>query len=138
MPIVTAPINTSTITVDGSEYYVDNVTKIMNTGGTTFHFNNGSVTFLGVEFRTICMDYASGCPGVPPPPANATYTVPSGSGITVNVTFPDHSSETIAGAFPIVPVHFYKSSFHSNPRAGILIVYTESDPGYKSYLLVST
>jgi hypothetical protein len=123
------------MTVNGSQYYADNVTKIMNTQGTTFHFNNGSVTFLGVEFQTICTDYSSGCPGVPPPPANTTYTLPSGPGIALNVTFPDHSSEMIV--FPIV-VHFYAFSSHPNPRAGVLFVYANSGSGIKSYLLVST
>jgi hypothetical protein len=131
----TATVNTSTMTVNGSQYYADNVTKIMNTQGTTFHLDNGSVTFRGVEFQTICTDYSSGCPGVPPPPANTTYTLPSGPGITLNVTFPDHSSEMIV--FPIV-VHFYAFSNHANPRAGILFVYATSGSGIKSYLLVST
>ncbi len=125
------------MTVNGSQYYADNVTKIMNTQGTTFHFDNGSVTFLGVEFQTICTDYSSGCPGVPPPPANTTYTLPSGAGITLNVTFPDHTSERIAGAFPIL-VHFYAFSNHINPQAGILIVYANAGSDIKSYLLVST
>ena len=107
-------------------------------GTGTFHFNNGSVTFLGVEFQTICTDYASGCPGVPPPPANTTYTVATGAGITLNLTFPDHSSEVIAGAFPLVPVYFHAVSQHTNTQAGILIVYADSSPSYKSYLLVST
>jgi hypothetical protein len=129
-----------TTIVDGAPYYADNVTKIMSTGGTTFHFDNGSVTFLGVEFQTICTDYFSRCPGVPPLPANTTttYTVPSGPGITLDVTFPDHSSERIAGAFPIVPVYFYTFSHRTNPQAGVLILYTNSSPSYKSYLLVST
>jgi hypothetical protein len=132
----TATVNTSTVTVNGSQYYADNVTKIMNTQGTTFHFNNGSVTFLGVEFQTICTDYSSRCPGVPPPPANTTYTLPSGSGITLNVTFPDHNSERIA--FPILVHYLYAFSNHTNPRAGILFVYANSGSGIKSYLLVST
>jgi len=133
----TAAVNTSTTTVNGISYYADNVTSLMIAEDMgTFHFNNGSVTFLGVEFQTICTGYGSACPGVPAPPPGTTITVQSGPGITLNVTFPDHSSETISGGFPIGG--FEALSHHTNPQAGILIVYTNSSPFYKSYLLVST
>lgn len=132
------PFQLATMTVNGLTYFADNVTNVMiaeNPG--TFHFNNGSVTFLGVQFQTICTDYASECPGVPPPAPGAIFVGPSGAGITLNVAFPDHSSEMITGGFPLVPVYFYTFSHHTNPQAGILIVYTSSSPSYKSYLLVS-
>jgi hypothetical protein len=136
--VATPTVKSPTLVVNGSTYRDDNVTKIMNTQGMTFHFDNGSVTFLGVEFQTVCTDYASGCPGVPPPPANTTVTLATGAGITLNVTFPDDSSEVIGGGFPLVPVYFHAFSQHTDPQAGILVVYTDSSPGYKSYLLVST
>jgi hypothetical protein len=127
-----------TMTVNGSTYYADDVTSVMvaeNPG--TFHFDNGSVTFLGVTFQTLCTNYGDGCP-VPPPPPGTIQIVSSGAGISLNVTFPDHISETISGAFPLVPVYFYTFTHHTNPQAGILIVYTYASPSYKSYLLVST
>ena len=136
--VTTATVNAPTLVVNGSTYHDDNATKIMNTQGMTFHFDNGSVTFLGVEFQTVCTGYASGCPGVPPPPANTTVTLATGPGITLNLTFPDRSSEMIEGAFPMVPLYFHAFSQHTDPQAGILIVYTDSSPSYKSYLLVST
>jgi hypothetical protein len=126
------------MTVNGSPYYADNVTNIMIAEDPgTFHFNNESVTFLGVKFQTVCTDYASGCPGVPPPPPGVIFVAPTGAGITMDATFPDHSSEMITGAFPLVPVYFFAFSHHTNPQAGVLIIYTTSSPGYKSYLLVS-
>jgi hypothetical protein len=134
---VTQTTSKSTTTVNGTTYYADNVTSLMVAEGMgTFHFNNGSVTFLGVEFQTICTEYGSACPGVPAPPPGTTITLQSGPGITLNVTFPDHSSETISRAFPIGG--FEAFSCHNDPQAGILIMYTNSSPFYKSYLLVST
>lgn len=137
--IVTSTTGTMMITtVDGTTYYADNVTSLMIAEDMgTFHFNNGSVTFLGVTFQTICTDYYSQCPGVPPPPSGMTVTVASGAGISVNVTFADQASEDLVEGFPVVPVSFNALTSHSDPQAGILIVNTGSDAGYKVYLLVS-
>jgi hypothetical protein len=135
--IITSTGSTMTTIVDGAPYYADNVTDMI-VNSNSFHFNNGSVTFRGVNFQTICTTYAGGCPGVPAPPPGVTIAYPSGSGIAINVTFADHSSETVSGAFPLDPVHFHAFTLHTNPQAGILIVYTDSNPGFKSYLLVST
>jgi len=133
----TAAGTTSTTTVNGISYYVDNVTSLMVAEDPgTFHFENGSVTFLGVEFRTTCTDYASGCPGVSPPSADNIIVEPTGASITLNMTFTDRTSEVITGGFPIGGFHAF--SQHTNPQAGVLIVYTDSSPNYKSYLLVST
>ena len=136
---ITAGLTTVATAANGTTFYMDNVTSIMwaeDPG--TFHFDNGSVIFHGVTFQTICTDQLSGCPGVPPTTPGVTYTISSGAGITLNVTFPDHSSEMISGGFPTVPVRFSAYSHHTDPQAGILIVYTNSSPEYKSYLLVST
>jgi hypothetical protein len=134
---VSASENQTTMTVNGSSYYADNVTSVMvSEDPGFFHFSNGSVTFLGVQFTTICTSFGGGCP-VPPPPQGSTFTVPTGPGITLNVTFPDHTSETIVGAFPMLP-SFSAFTHHTNPQAGILIVYDESSSIFKSYLLVST
>jgi hypothetical protein len=112
----TATVNAPTLVVNGSTYHYDNVTSIMIAEDPgTFHFNNGSVTFLGVEFQTVCTDYASGCPGVPPPPANTTYTVPAGAGITLNLTFP-----TTAARSSQVPSRWYPSTSTPSPSALIL------------------
>jgi hypothetical protein len=128
----------STTAINGFVYLVDNVTSIMYAEDPgTLHFYNGSVTFLGVTFQTICTDYYSQCPGVPPPPPGMTVTIASGAGISVNVTFADQASEDLVGGFPLVPVSFNALTSHSDPQAGILIVNTGSDAGYKVYLLVS-
>ncbi len=131
--------NVSTTTVNGVVYFVDNVTSDMYAEDPgTFHFYNGSVTFLGVTFQTICTDHYSQCPGVPPPQPGTTITVASGAGISLNVTFADHASEALKGGFPLVPVSFRAFTTHGNPQAGILIVNPGGAHGdYKSYLLVS-
>ncbi len=136
--VTASSTETATAAFNGSSYYSDNVTGIMITENPgAFHFDNGSVTFMGVEFQTICTDYGAGCP-VPAPPPGTTFVVPSGASITLNVTFPDHSSEIVEGG-PLFagPVRSDTFSHHIDPQAGIMIVYNDSDPIYKSYLLVS-
>jgi hypothetical protein len=78
-----------TMTVNGSLYYADNISKDISVGNPgDSYFLNGSVTFLGVKFETLCPPSYSGCP-VPPGTTITTYTTMYIGAIRLNATFPD-------------------------------------------------
>lgn len=126
-------VSASTTRVGGSAYYTDNVTGDISVGNPGYsYFLNGSVTFMGVRFQTLCPPIYAGCPV--PPGANATSQEPLYAGaIRLNVSFPDGTNETIGDVIGETTSYFL--SQHSTPRAGFLIVDTRF--GYRSYLLVS-
>jgi len=124
----------SMTTVNGSSFSADNVTGDITVGNPGYsYFLNGSVTFMGVTFATICLPVYAGCPIPPGTSATSQETVGAGA-ISLNVRFPDGTNETIGDVIGPT-IHFFVLSHHANPQAGILIVDTTS--GYKSYLLVS-
>lgn len=134
-PPVNSITSTSTTTVNGSAYYADNMTSDITVGNPGYsYFLNGSVTFMGVKFATICPPIYAGCP-IPPGTTVTTQETVGAGAIRLNLTFPDGSNETIGGVIGDI-TYFFVFSHHANPQAGILIVYTSS--GYKSYLLVSS
>jgi len=126
-------INSPTMNVNGSLYYADNVSMDISVGNPGYsYFHNGSVTFLGVKFETYCPPSYGGCP-LPAGVTETKVTTVTIGLIRLNATFPDKSTETIDGLIGTID-YFYVFSHHSNPQAGILIVYSN---GYKAYLLVS-
>jgi hypothetical protein len=128
-PITNAP----KMLVNGSLYYADDITSDITIGfpGYSF-FHNASVTFLGVRFETYCPPSYGGCP-VPPGVTETTVTTMTIGAIRLNATFPDKSSEFISA--PIGDDDYiFTFMHHTNPQAGVLIVYSE---GFKAYLLVS-
>jgi hypothetical protein len=129
-----SPAGASTATVNGSAYYADNITGDISVGNPGFsYFLNGSVTFMGVKFATICLPIYGGCPVPPGTTVTNQETVAIGA-ISLSATFPDKTNETVGGVIGDI-TYFFVLSHHASPQAGILIVYTSS--GYKSYLLVS-
>jgi hypothetical protein len=119
--------------LNGSLYYADNVTTDFTAGSPGYSFfHNASVTFQGVTFQTYCPPADAGCP--PPPGATVTVTGEMTIGaVRLNATFPDYDTETMAA--PIGDSNYVLLlSHHTDPQAGILIVYSD---GYKAYLLVS-
>ena len=114
-----------TMAVSGTEFCsveVTNDTVLGNPGYS--YFKNGSISFMGVTFQTICPPGGMGCPGV----TSRTATMFSGE-MRFTMTFPDHTNETawgITGVDPYVPI----LSVHSNPKAGMLI----EDEGYDAQM----
>jgi len=104
------------MTVNNVEFCTDDVsndTVVGNPGNG--YFENGSVSFMGVTFQTICPPGGMGCPGV----TSATATMFSGE-MKFTMTFPDHTNETVwelTGTDPYIDM----LSVHSNPRAGMVI-----------------
>ena len=120
-------------TVSGTTYCTDDVTNdavVQNPGYA--YFLNGSVTFMGVTFQMICPSSFLGCPGT----SNVTEktTVLAGA-ITLVLTFPDKTTETIGGVIIPMPSNGVTLlSKHVNPTAGIMIARTNSS--YQVNLLV--
>lgn len=121
--------------VNGSFYWADDVSKDTEIGNPGYSFFlNGSVTFDGVKFQTICPSTYRDCPG-----SNSTSTQVMIGLIMFNMTFPDKSTETATGFIgdgiyvPIIPQH--------QPRAGMLVEYVNDYPNntidYGVFLLVS-
>jgi hypothetical protein len=106
------------MTINGSAYCTTDVSKdivVQNPGYS--YFLNGSITFMGVGFQTICPAHYSGCPG-----SNSTSTVVYAGAIKVAVTFPDKSNETIGEV--IGDSHYVLIiSRHNDPKVGIQIQY---------------
>ena len=122
--------------VGGSYYWVDDVSKDIVVGMPGYsYFLNGSVTFDGVNFRTLCPPIYQGCPG-----SNGSSTVVKAGAIAFNMTFPDKSTE---GTGEVIgdTIYSYVLSSHS-PRAGMLIEYVNDYPNnsvdYAVFLLVSS
>ncbi len=132
-----------TMNVNGSLFYADNISGDMVVQNPGYaYFMNGSVTFDGVKFETICLPNYSGCPIPAGTVQNQTRTVPGAGAITIKMTFPDKNTET-RGEVIGDSTYVFVLSQHANPRAGVLIEYIEYNyphnfPPYKAFLLVST
>lgn|GEM_PF-555930 len=122
--------------VNGSYFWADDVSKDIVVGMPGYsYFLNGSVTFDGVNFQTICPPIYRGCPG-----SNSSSTIVLAGAIRFNMTFPDKSTET-TGEVIGDTIYSYVLSNHS-PRAGMLIEYVNDYPhnsvDYAVFLLVSS
>ena len=125
------------MSVNGSYYWADDVSKdtVIGLPGYSY-FLNGSITFDGVKFQTICPPSYQICPG-----SNSNSTTVLAGAIRFNMTFPDGTVETtgdVIGASMIL----YILSQHT-PRAGMFIEYVNDyGPGnsvdYAVFLLVSS
>jgi hypothetical protein len=122
--------------VNGSHYWADDVSKDTVIGMPGYsYFLNGSVTFDGVKFQTICPSNYRGCPG-----SNSSSTIVLAGAIRFNMTFADKSTET-AGDVIGDSFYVFVISQHS-PKAGMLIEYVNDYPHnsvpYSVFLLVSS
>jgi hypothetical protein len=124
--------------VSGSYYWADDVSKDIVIGSPGYsYFLNGSVTFDGVKFQTICPSIYRDCPG-----SNSSSTIVYADVIQLKMTFPNGTNETVghAGFFTAIPT--YSLSQNSAPRAGMLIEYVNDYPhnsvDYAVFLLVSS
>lgn len=84
----------SLMKVNGSYYWADDVSRDIVIGSPGYsYFLNGSVTFDGVKFQTICPASYRGCPG-----SNSSSTIIWAYAISFNVTFPDKTTEQVGYA----------------------------------------
>ena len=117
------------VTINGTNYCVDNATKDFVVPNPGFSYiKNGSITYRGVEFTTVCPQTTSSCgnnssPGVTTPPALA---------VNVVLTFTDGTNETVGGVVGLSN-QFTAFSMHTNPRAGVEVLY--QDQTYSVVLL---
>ena len=127
--------------VSGSYYWADDVSRDIVIGSPGYsYFLNGSVTFDGLTFQTICPPIDQGCPG-----SNSSSTVVWADVVQLNIKFPGGSNETIgrAGYFEPLPTYILTIN-HTSPRAGILVEYVgdynypHSPVPYAVFLLVSS
>src|SRR5271169_1023049 len=103
------------ITVNGSQYYADDVSTNVSVGNPGYSFfHNASMTFLGVKFETYCPPSFSGCP-IPAGTTITTATTMFLGAIRLNTTFPDKSAETIGGVIGDI-IYFFVFSHHINPQ----------------------
>jgi hypothetical protein len=122
--------------VNGSYYWADDVSKDIMVGMPGYsYFLNGSVTFDGVTFQTICPSNFRDCPG-----SNSSSTIVYAGAIRFNMTFPDKSTETV-GKVIGDSIYMFVLSQHY-PKAGMLIEYVNDYPHnsvvYDVFLLVSS
>ncbi len=110
------------VNINGTKYCRINVTpdsQVVSQEGYAY-FLNGSITFKGVTFATSCPPNIAGCPNTGSTSIQ-TYTSISGPGaIIVNITFPNHTTETIHSLLDPGSDYTILSS-HSNPRAGVFV-----------------
>jgi hypothetical protein len=126
--------------VNGSFYWADDVSKDIVIGMPGYsYFLNGSVTFDGVTFTTICPPIYAGCP-VPSGTSIQNQTTVMAGAIRFNMTFPDKSTETTGDVIGDSIYMFVLSQHY--PKAGMLIEYVNDYPhnsvGYGVFLLVSS
>jgi hypothetical protein len=126
--------------VNGSYYWADDVSKDIVIGSPGYsYFLNGSVTFDGVKFQTVCPSIYRDCPG-----SNNSSTVVYADVIQLKMTFPNGTNATVgrAGFFTAIPT--YVLSQNSTQKAGMLIEYVNdynypySTTDYAVFLLVSS
>jgi hypothetical protein len=113
-----------TIALNGTAFCAHDVANDTVLGGPGYsYFRNGSITFIGVTFRTICPSNDMGCPG-----ANSTAATVTLGIMSFTMTFPDKTNVTASapiGDDTYIPI----LSNHSNPRAGMLIEITNEAQG---------
>ncbi len=127
--------------VNGRWYWADDISGDIVIGSPGYsYFLNGSVTFDGLTFQTICPPIDQGCPG-----SNSSSTVVWADVVQLNIKFPGGSNETIgrAGYFEPLPTYILTIN-HTSPRAGILVEYVgdynypHSPVPYAVFLLASS
>ena len=118
--------------VNGTSYCASDVSKdiVIQQPGYGY-FLNPSITFMGVNFQTICPPNYRGCPG-----SNSSSTIVLASTILFNLTFADGTVERVGGVIGD-STYFFALSNHLNPRAGSLIEYISGTNSLKIFLLVS-
>jgi len=119
-------------------YWADDVSKDIVIGFPGYsYFLNGSVTFDGVKFQTICPPTYRDCPG-----STSNSTIVTAGAISFNMTFPDGTRET-AGDVIGDSIFTLILSQHQ-PRAGMYIEYVNdygnfsNSVDYAVFLLVSS
>lgn len=126
--------------VNGTYYWAEDISNDITIGSPGYsYFLNGSVTFDGVKFQTICPSIYRGCPG-----SNSSSAIMYAGAIQFNMLFPDGTNETVGGVIGDLNV-LYVFSQHSHyniPIAGMLIEYVNDYPhnpvGNAVFLLVSS
>jgi hypothetical protein len=117
--------------INGTQYYADDVSDVMviqNPGYS--YFPNGSITFMGVKFETICPPEYSGCSH-----SNGGITMSAGA-IGFNMTWQQDKSSERAGGVLGDLTYVYFLSQRYGPRAGILMEYVSSaSPPHKCFPL---
>ena len=121
--------------VNGSFFWADDVSKDILIGMPGYsYFLNGSVTFDGVRFQTVCPSDYRDCPG-----SNDSSTTVLAGAIRFNMTFPDGKTET-AGDVIGDSIYTFVISQHY-PKAGMVIEYVNDYPkspvDYAVFLIVS-
>lgn len=130
---VTSPLALpfSVVTINGTTYRSDDVSNQTVVGNPGYsYFRNGSITFLGIQFETICPQSLMGCPRGS---YNGSQAIVLAGAFKVRMTFPDGSNDTrgeVIGDSQLVIV----LSSHVRPKAGVMIVRVDSD--YHAFLLV--
>jgi hypothetical protein len=131
----------SLLNVSGSYYWADDVSRDINVPNPGYsYFLNGSVTFDGVKFTTICPPTYSGCPGSNG--NSTTVTTVLAGAIRFNMTFPDGTTETTGEV--IGDSIFTLVLSQHQPRAGMLIEYVNdygdfsNSVDYVVFLLISS
>jgi hypothetical protein len=126
------------LNVNGSWYWADYVSNDIVIGAPGYsYFLNGSVTFDGVKFQTICPSNYRDCPG-----SNSSSTIVFAGAISFNMTFPDGTNETAGAVIGDSIFTYVLSVQHTSPRAGMYIEYVNDYPhnsvDYAVFLLVSS
>jgi len=122
--------------VANSLYYAVEVTDdIVFAASGYSYLKNGSVTFIGVKFQTLCPASILGCPN---PGHNGTQTGLGypGAYLKFTMTFPDGKSEGMTKAWGNTNYSPFLST-HTKPRAGILVEYVTGPSAPRAFLLVS-
>jgi hypothetical protein len=121
------------MTINETQYYADDVSNdfaLQNPGYS--YILNGSITFMGVQFRTNCPPVYAGCPE-PPGSTNQTRETVTLGVISFNMTWQQDKSSETAGGMIGDSTYVYFLSKRAGPSAGILI---ENVPSAKAFLLV--
>jgi hypothetical protein len=124
--------------VNGSNYCAIDVSNDIVVGAPGYsYFFNGSITYMGVNFQTICPSTYQGCPG-----STSSSTQMMIGAIKFNMTFSGQTVET-AGQAIGDSTHVLILSNHAAPRAGMQIEYgpspydaVPSTSNYHVFLLV--
>ena len=122
--------------VAGSLYYALDVTNDLGVPSEGYaYFENSSISFLGVQFETVCPTTLIGCPGS----SNSTGETSAGlPGVFVKavVIFPDGKREILTESIEAL-VYAPVVSNHVGPKAGILVEYIPATKEYRAFLLVT-
>ncbi len=118
--------------VTGAVYYAIEVTNDLSIPRQGYsHFLNASVTFMGVEFQTVCPSSTEGCPGYTG--GNSTLI---GQFVKIRISFPHGGQETLTEAI-CGDAYSPLTSSHTDPAAGYVAEYVVVTSTCRSYLLVT-